>query len=685
MVRAEERARTEARLRARAEAAEQAGRGQLYTALLEQARALVRSGELGHRTRALDALRRAVAITNAVELRREVFAALALPDLQNTGELALESDTTLVALDPTFSRVATGRGLGPVIIRATTNETILATLPASTNLPAIIGEWSRDGRWLVVVRNHPAGEMRALELWDVTEFRCARTWPAVRFGSFALSPDGQRLAVGAADQSVVLHSLSGGEPDQVLPLSGPAVQMQFAPDGGRLAVVTAAAQGQLVSVYNRRTGAAEASHRCERPLGAIDWHPQGRWIALPDHGGNVNLWEWPTGTVRSLGRHKAQAARASFTADGRYLVSGGWERELTVWDLKAMRRIFNASLDGFHLQFAGDGQRCALFQVTARRLGFFEFTPAMNHRELPEDLGSLVRHATFSPDGRWLAASGHERLAVWDLRQETPAALVNELTGARMAFTPNSEALYASDDTNTLRWRLVARTNGPPGLESLPFPEPAGFTSVGADANALYITSPTGTQRFPGGNLNRSAENGRSTTNGLNGVSPDGKWLGIYQPYGRTLHVYRLPEIELAAELPHPGSIGGFAFSPAGDEVGVCSRNQVGFWRLGTWERLRTLTNFNRLLYQPDGRGWWLARDHREAGLYDPQTLDLRLPLPLGMIPLAISPDGRRLVVSLDAQRLQLWDIGEVRRQLRQLGMDWEATTEAAPRESSNP
>ena len=57
----------EATLRARAEAAEHETGQQLYTALLEQARAIVKSGEMGQRVRALDAIRRAAAISNSVE------------------------------------------------------------------------------------------------------------------------------------------------------------------------------------------------------------------------------------------------------------------------------------------------------------------------------------------------------------------------------------------------------------------------------------------------------------------------------------------------------------------------------------------------------------------------------------------------------------------------------------------
>ena len=37
----------------------------------------------------------------------------------------------------------------------------------------------------------------------------------------------------------------------------------------------------------------------------------------------------------------------------------------------------------------------------------------------------------------------------------------------------------------------------------------------------------------------------------------------------------------------------------------------------------------------------------------------------------ALSPDGRHLAVSVDARRLQMWDLSEVRKQLHTLGLDW--------------
>jgi predicted Ser/Thr protein kinase len=104
----------EAGLRARAESAERATEQQLYTALLEQARARMVSGEMGHRVQALEALRRAAAISNSVELRREAMTALTLPDLRLERELTFEAGTTLAIPDPSFERMAVNRGRGPV-------------------------------------------------------------------------------------------------------------------------------------------------------------------------------------------------------------------------------------------------------------------------------------------------------------------------------------------------------------------------------------------------------------------------------------------------------------------------------------------------------------------------------------------------------------------------------------------
>ena len=63
------------------------------------------------------------------------------------------------------------------------------------------------------------------------------------------------------------------------------------------------------------------------------------------------------------------------------------------------------------------------------------------------------------------------------------------------------------------------------------------------------------------------------TIGGLNGVSPDERWLGIYRSYTPHLYVYRLPGIERVAKLTSEARISLVEFSPHGDEVAISSRS----------------------------------------------------------------------------------------------------------------
>lgn len=126
--------------RKQAQAAERRTEQHLHAALLEQARATVMAGELGHRVRALDALRRAGAISNTAALRGVAMSALALPDLSFVRDLPVAPDTTMIQFDPAFDRIALCRGSGPVEIRAVRDHQLITTLPASTNLLTYVAE-----------------------------------------------------------------------------------------------------------------------------------------------------------------------------------------------------------------------------------------------------------------------------------------------------------------------------------------------------------------------------------------------------------------------------------------------------------------------------------------------------------------------------------------------------------------
>ena len=125
-----------------------------------------------------------------------------------------------------------------------------------------------------------------------------------------------------------------------------------------------------------------------------------------------------------------------------------------------------------------------------------------------------------------------------------------------------------------------------------------------------------------------------------------------------------------------------FAFTPRGDQLAVATRTGVDFYDSITWDRTRSLPmrmdTYANFIFAPDGETVWINSDARRAALYRLRDLKILLPLPVDTLPLAISPDARYLAVSVESRRLQLWDLMEVRKQLRDVGLDWVSDPVAA-------
>jgi serine/threonine protein kinase/WD40 repeat protein len=668
-------ARREAALRqqtekslARAEAAEKESRQQLYTALLEQARTAVLTGEVGHRVRALDAVHRASAISNSAALRGVAITALGLPDLRFKREWPGTPDTTMAILDPPFERIALCAGGGPVEIRSVTDQRLLATLPASTNLAAYEGSWSPDGRFLAVSRDHDsAASRRALEVWEIADAKRVLLLPDTPWGAMSFHPLLPRMIAGGAPATAVIWNLETGEELTRHSLEGRPVVLKFSPDGQRFATLFQSAEGWVVAIHDAADGTRGTRHIFADRVRELAWHPNGRALAVPDFSGAVHRMDAQTGEARELGRHKAAAVRTFFSPDGAYLFSSGWDRQVICWDVKAMRRAFTVALESYVLQFRTDGKKCAFFVRPDMRLHLHAFEHPSLCREFAEDLGGGRNYAAFSPDGRWLAGHGEERLVLWDLAGDSPPAVVNDPANTRVNFAGNGE-LFTSRPGDCVRWRVKADTNGaPPALERLALPTPAGFVSLSLLSDGVVFTSTKGSKRADFDQLGTDQGAWKPTADGLNGVSPDGQWLGMFRSYTSEFYAYRLPGFERVAVLTAGGRISQFEFSPQGGEVAVAGRGGIEFWSTTNWQRTRCLTNFSNLLYSPDGRTFWLSRDWRIAGLHDAATGELLLPLPPNTLPLAVSPDG---AASVNLRHVQVWDLAEMQLRLRELGLE---------------
>src|SRR5262249_6104447 len=66
---------------------------------------------------------------------------------------------------------------------------------------------------------------------------------------------------------------------------------------------------------------------------ALAWSPDGQHVAMSGARGALKVWEYRSGRrVLTLQGHADDLTAAVFTADGRRLVTAGWDGALNLWD-----------------------------------------------------------------------------------------------------------------------------------------------------------------------------------------------------------------------------------------------------------------------------------------------------------------------------------------------------------------
>jgi WD40 repeat protein/serine/threonine protein kinase len=363
--------------------------------------------------------------------------------------------------------------------------------------------FSPDGRLVASSRNDGTAGTGGIEIWEADTGKRLRTIrspsrePAM---DFAFHPDGQRLAAAQLFEGVVMWDVkTGREAGRVEGHFGPVHHVAYSANGRVLASagddgqiwIWDAATNQKLRVLEGYVGSA----------GGLALDPTGASLAAASGTPTVLLWDLKShATDATLEGHEGEVVFATYSPDGRVLASGGRDKVVRLWDVaaRALRRTLRGHRDMvFAVAFSPDGSRLAsashdgtvilwdrkdgralrtfaghggpvlgvAFHPDGRRIASaggnnppsgsigdcsIRIWDTLTGKELLKLEGhtTQVRWVTFSPDGRWLASSGHYdgTVRVWDC--ETGQVLRALDTGTRgagvLAFSPDGRALAAA-------------------------------------------------------------------------------------------------------------------------------------------------------------------------------------------------------------------------------------------------
>ncbi|SDK19789.1 hypothetical protein [Nonomuraea jiangxiensis] len=374
-------------------------------------------------------------------------------------------------------------GLGRVRRRSRRRWALMAGLLTVVVLLALWQAGAADGRLDQTMAKVAASRAEALRLADPVTAR------KLSLAAWRLAPIPEaRRALTATDAAVEVFAD---------PHAGPRSLHALSADGGRLAALE---EGTL-RLYDVNTGRELArTAGPEQSVRAMAWSPDGRTLALvgvdrsylwdvsgpivgPPFGrglgapGEQSAWFSPGGgllfaAARQSGERWAwdlRAGRAVYVNE--YVVVGPGDRTALVFDgrrseVRDRGRVTAAPWLGRmpweYTTFAPDGKRVAIAEETGIQVYWLDGVPTQYRRLRPSP-----GYPRFSPDGRLLTSTDHDRVRVWRLSDGT--LLADRQVPASGADRP-AQATFTADGR---RVRVLAGRGVVLTVELEPGPSPA--------------------------------------------------------------------------------------------------------------------------------------------------------------------------------------------------------------------
>jgi WD40 repeat protein len=300
---------------------------------------------------------------------------------------------------------------------------------------------------------------------QITQPRLTVKDPAGPVLAASYSPDGALLATGCNDGTIKIYDASTGDLKKtLLGHKRPVKALAFAPVGCLLA---SGNDEKVVKLWDPVRGIELATLKgCKGVIEALAFSPDASLLATAGgHGKNVpevRLWDVVGRQTLGVfpGEHTNHASAVAFSADGKWLATGGKDNAVKVWDVYT--RLVRQTLTGHTARvnavaFSADGKRLASASKD-RTVKLWDFVAGTEERTLPSH-ASEVRAVAFAPDGKRLASADNS-VTLWDVGSGREGMILkgHKNAIAALAFAPSGRELATASYDRTVRvWEIAPK------------------------------------------------------------------------------------------------------------------------------------------------------------------------------------------------------------------------------------
>ncbi len=340
---------------------------------------------------------------------------------------------------------------------------------------------------------------------------------------------------------------------------------------------------------------------------SVAFSADGKWLASGGNGGLVRLWDPETLRLRaSLSGHTGSVHTVAFAPDSKTLASASDDRTVRLWDVSGpaprLRSVLRRNMKKvWSVAFAPDGKTLACGQQDGTvQLWSLHGAAASESQFLRVDKEGVFRLA-FAPDSRTLAAGGNGgTLRLWDLSGPEPKPRAGSMKHAQrvngLAFSPDGKTLASCSWDSTLRlWDVTGaevreRCRLVTGMPYGRF----NALAYARDGQTLAASCADGTVRlWDVGGAEPKLRNGlrpqNTSTDGVYALAfaPDSQTLATGS-YDTTIRIWDLSGARpkrRAVPAGHPDPVTAVAFAPDGRTLASFGFDfQVRLWDLAGTE-----------------------------------------------------------------------------------------------------